>query len=758
MNRIPILAAVLLLPLAPLPARAAGGWDTFLRPYIWNDLLVEGDTLWAATGEAGLLRFDAARGTFSSSTREPNGLAGNDLSSLARDRSGRLWIGTNGAGLSRLDPDGSWGLINRFDGLRSDTVTTLTAAGDTVWIGTTRGIAFWDGREIAGTLPDGFNPSQFRSDWMTGIVQDGDSLWISTLDGIYWSRISDRFDPWNLENQNIGLGTPFLALVRSGDSLFTLTQAGAVLNRAMAPGNWVSIGSGSASLRPGLRIGTVRRLIADRGTVVAMSDSGIWRWRGTHWDEVFTRFASSVNPRVLFSAAVDGSGGIWAANAGGLRHRPAAGPDGQFAPMGPPGNFVLNVTTEGPRLYMSTLDQGVGRFDERGWRNWLSSLAPGSFTPCTLCDSTFRDPLYSFALLADSKGRKWFGQWQVGIEVLEDDVVPPRVTHNTYVPALTLRTNAWASAEDSSGTGVGGGIWFGMDTPQLGVLDPLGLVYFSEDGRDSLNLRPDSVTAMRGNKIHGLAVDRGGRVWVGYTGQGIQILTNWKPPLGQPVSIVTVSGSENFDVQGIVAHGDSVWVMTTRDVRLYNRSNAAFRDSVPLPAVPAALAVRPLEVGPDGTVYVGTTAGLRVIRAGGVVLDYSTANSPLAGNEVQAICVDRSSGTVWIGTSSGLNRWDPGYVAPPPPPPAQLSFRLYPNPAPLSALGIGLRIQSNAASVRGTIHDIGGRLVHRFDASGARPVIWNGRDTDGQVVRPGLYFVRVEAGTQTGVARIALVR
>ena len=104
----------------------------------------------------------ARSGTFVSRTREPGGLASNRLTSLAMDRSRRLWIGTRGGGASFLRADRStWGLVNAFDGLQSDTVTVLEANGDTIWIGTTRGIALWNGREIAGAFPDGVNPSPF---------------------------------------------------------------------------------------------------------------------------------------------------------------------------------------------------------------------------------------------------------------------------------------------------------------------------------------------------------------------------------------------------------------------------------------------------------------------------------------------------------------------------------------------------------------------------------------------------------------------
>src|SRR5258705_6996575 len=100
-------AALALVALAGLPGsgRAAGAWQTFLRPYRYIDLAPRGDTVWCATSEAGLVRFDRRTGKFSSLTRVPGELASNRLTALAFDRSGRLWVGTDGQGVSRLSAD-----------------------------------------------------------------------------------------------------------------------------------------------------------------------------------------------------------------------------------------------------------------------------------------------------------------------------------------------------------------------------------------------------------------------------------------------------------------------------------------------------------------------------------------------------------------------------------------------------------------------------------------------------------------------------
>src|SRR5205085_10383973 len=139
------LAAMLIALLAPAVVHAAGAWRTYLRPTVFTALLAEGDTVWCATRDAGLLRYTPSSGAFASFVREPNGLASNRVSSILHDRSGRLWVGTIGRGASVLSATGAtWSLVNAFDGLPSDSVNTLAAQGDTVWIATTRGLAVWD--------------------------------------------------------------------------------------------------------------------------------------------------------------------------------------------------------------------------------------------------------------------------------------------------------------------------------------------------------------------------------------------------------------------------------------------------------------------------------------------------------------------------------------------------------------------------------------------------------------------------------------
>lgn len=96
-------------------------------------ILREDGMLWVAT-RGGLARF---RNGVADSAGLPAQLDGQFLTSLLRDASGRLLIGSNERGLYRLHPDGSLEhLTTRAGNLAHDSIWALHEGADATWIGT----------------------------------------------------------------------------------------------------------------------------------------------------------------------------------------------------------------------------------------------------------------------------------------------------------------------------------------------------------------------------------------------------------------------------------------------------------------------------------------------------------------------------------------------------------------------------------------------------------------------------------------------
>lgn len=738
-----VLLSVLLLSSARVPtAHASGAWQTYLRMYTCTDLIPMRDTVWIATGEAGLLRYMRSENRFESYSREPGGIASNSLTALAYDRSGRLWVGTPGKGASRLAKDlTTWDLVNAFDGLPSDSITVLEADGDTMWIGTTRGIALWNGREIAGAVPDAGSPSPFSSNEVKGIVVSGDTLFVAVSDGIYLSRLSTSLATWTQVNAGL-FGTNVGGLASDGKDVFALAN-GATHRWNRASGQWaVSSGNGS-----------VRKLRDDFGRVLSLSSIGVYEWVVSQWLPIPGAPLGDNSSDGGAEMAFDPTNKAFASQ-GGLLWEQATPTWIKRRPPGPVGNNVQNILATEAKVYLATYDEGIDRLDANGWRNWTSTL-PSSPPP----DTTFITALFGFSLLRDRSGRIWVSSWDSAIETFDDSVSPPVFTHkfapdSTRNDSTRAHTYGWASAVDAAGY-----VYIGGDTNDRGTREPVGIDVYDPAGNYQVTWKTTNA-GLGDNQVRALEFDKDGVLWAGFPIGGVRYADLSGNPARDTIpTFKPIASTSTLEIFGLAAYGDSMWVLTTSNLLRFRVFKKELVSTLEIPAGPAARgAVRPIDVAPDGSVWLGTLEGIRHYKRGGATEDFRVDNSPLANNEVRAISVDQQTGVVWIGTAGGTNRFDPGFVVPVPPQLARLSFSIYPNPAWLTGAGIELRIQGNTTAYDGEIHDITGRRVRRFTANANGRVIWNGRDDDGALVSAGVYFVHARGGGRESTARVVVLR
>ncbi len=726
------------------PAHAAGAWQTYLRMYTCTDLIPMQDTVWIATGEAGLLRYLRSQDRFESYTREPGGLASNSLTALSYDRSGRLWVGTPGKGVSRLAKDlTSWDLVNAFDGLPSDSITVLEADGDTMWIGTTRGIALWNGREIAGSVPDLGTPSPFSSNDIKGIVVSGDTLFVAVTNGIYLSRLSTSLAVWTPVNTGL-FGLNVGGLASDGRDVFAVAN-GATHRWNRGAGQW-NVASGN---------GSVKKLRDDFGRVLSLSSLGVYQWVVNSWTLVGGAPLGDNTTDGGAEMAVDLTNKAFASQAGKLWEQ--ASPAWiQRRPPGPVGNDVTNLLATSTGTYVCTLQEGFGRIRNGEWRNWFGT------DPVVFSDTTFINANFTFSLVEDRQGRKYVGSWDRAIERFDDSISPPAFEHLFATPwtvdTLRKHTFGWASTVDDSGY-----VYIGFDTPDRGTLEPVGVDVYAPDGSLAINWKTNNAS-LGDNQVRALVVDQYNRMWIGFPGVGVRTasLNTTHPNRTKLPNFTAINSTTNLDIFGIAAYGDSVWVLTTSNLLRFRTSaagNPVLIATLEIPAGPAPRgAVRPIDVGLDGSVWVGTVDGVRRYKPGGGTEDYRVDNSPLSNTEVRAVSVEKATGAVWFGTASGMNRYDPAYVTPVPPQLQRLTFNVYPNPAWLTGAGMDLMIQGNATAYSGEIHDLTGRTLRRFTVSGNARTVWDGRDDDGNLVPAGVYFVHARGGGRESTARVVVLR
>ncbi len=140
--------------------------------------------VWVAPEGRGLSVLDPDHDGFRHYRKASHPQMGSDDVWAIASHDGALWFGTFGGGLHRLDADGT---ITRYmprdddpRSLPSDTVLSLSVDNDQrLWIGTTRGLARWTGRDFERVALPGETPAPM----IYSATPVGDSLWVGARSG-----------------------------------------------------------------------------------------------------------------------------------------------------------------------------------------------------------------------------------------------------------------------------------------------------------------------------------------------------------------------------------------------------------------------------------------------------------------------------------------------------------------------------------------------------------------------------------------------
>ncbi len=180
------------------------GWGTILD--IAED---ERGRLWLATPDE-LMIFDPAQQRYRSIHREklnPQSLNSNNLTRLLRDRSGVLWIGTNGYGLNLYDPKAEafftyrrpQDFTSRID--RFSITALMEDRQGNLWIGADV-LYRWNRRtgELKSFETDSDHPQDFGNTGSWSLLQDASGfIWLAGFEGVY------RYDPTSGSARRFGL-------------------------------------------------------------------------------------------------------------------------------------------------------------------------------------------------------------------------------------------------------------------------------------------------------------------------------------------------------------------------------------------------------------------------------------------------------------------------------------------------------------------------------------------------------------------------
>jgi ligand-binding sensor domain-containing protein len=773
-----IARVALLTGMAVLTAAAAvsapGDWNVYMDASSFTRVTAIGDSLWCGT-RGGILLFDMTDSTFTSFL-DGLELKSNDITAVTLDGRGSIWAAMRTAGVARIDDPGGAFSVRQYSealsGIVGDSVTCLLRVEDDIYYGCRGGAAkFYENIPAAEPVLtdslDGKSVNDMAWDGAAGL------LWVACGDGIA------SFDRATFDFEFYPLGEVLSVCVFEGE---VYCAAGAEI-RHLGDGSWPALGS---SLDPG-----PVAVAAGGGSLFCVNTAFVYRWNGTFWQGQesvalknlqLEEFRISWSQNILGALAVDAAGTPWV---GGFSEASSRGvylaglvPSGwmSFRMEGLSQNLVNEISCDvSGNIWASTGKYGISYRSTGG--DWISYTKIRS--------DVENDDALSFhennlALLYDSQGYLWCNSLTYDLDLID------------VGDALDKDDDIWAHISPGSGTitsnrfveaveGPGGNRWFLSDDGgfESGMW---GINIANRAGDDWMIVDPGSEPRMQGGNVFDCAFDDIG-VYVALRGYGVQYWrTNgfdW-PSLTSPlddtwVTILSESQLPSTDLWAIERGGDgSIWVGTSAGlVRYYQGAIDSF--TVKTSSGEEGLiggAVYDIEFDGGGNLWVATSKGInRIDREGNVTGAWTSALkwqdelqiiypedviSPLPDHVCRALAYDVAGGLLWIGTDNGLASFDVNEPVEVTLPMSEMI--LYPNPVHVTRGDDALRISRISGPVSVRVYTVEGGLVHEAEGVLEDEVAWDLLTLNGYIASSGIYIVRVEGEGGTSMRKVAVIR
>ena len=662
--------------------------------------------LWTGSQD-GLYRYNGAR--FQRFGLE-QGLPSTWVSALHAGADGRFWAGTR-EGVARLR-GGAFARVDASDGLPPAVVHGLaTSPSGRLWVASKLGLF----REI----PAGRDATTVRFElapgWPGG---EASAVWIDADDAAYASREGTlhRLAPsgaWEEVGPPSALGdAPILGIARDARRRLWIHSRTRLAVLAEGGKAW----DDRSCLLPSASSEGALSLDA-RGRLLVPTAGGVLRIDDDDADVVDQ--AHGLQTDESFAALEDREGSLWIASAGVQRLR-GRGVWTSFTPReGLPNDVVYSIGRDRDGGLWCGTDDGLARATSRGW-----SLVPGTRG-------------HSFRALRGAPDGAMWGGGSPG-ELLRVDAATDAVT---VIGARAGLPGAQIMGFDRDASGT---LW--VATRGRGL-------YRGDPARAPLRFEPYLLPGgSLEEEIDWVTTDAEGRVWIAGE-RGLALIAS-----GVATRFTTRDGLRANHVTGVLPRARGEVCVEYFDpiglscFHVYGAGLEKLRHVDAAMGLPSGK-VYSLGEDRDGRLWAGTAIGIARLGASLEVTDLFRRSDGTPGDDFDAMAfLGDTGGDVWVGTSTGLGRFDGAHDPGPPPPPrsilesVRLGDRALPEPFPDD-----VRLPYDRASLDVRFAALGfvneGRIVHevRLLGEGDR---WRPSDAPEQryaALRPGAYRFEVRA-------------
>jgi ligand-binding sensor domain-containing protein/signal transduction histidine kinase len=523
-----------------------------------------------------------------------------------------------------------------------------------MWFGTYNGLNRFDGYRFLSYKPEADNPYSIGGVFIYALFQDrSGALWIAVDEEL------DRFDPVTGRffhyranpNDPASLAGHVEHIAQDRDGMLWLATRNGLDRLDPVSGRFTHYRHDPGDPRS-LASDDVRYLLEDRqGTLWVATAAGPDAF-DPRTGKVIRHYPSSWHPP-LDRIYEDRSGTLWlcATRHGGLTSLdPKTGIFTTYIYFDEwpetPGLHECWGILEDQRgmMWLATRPDGVLKFDRRRREFTRYRNDPGN--PASLSSDGGE------SLMEDREGSIWIGTRDQGVDRFSSAPSPFTIYRNEPGNPNSLDQNfAYSVLEDSQGI-----FWIGTAN-RLNRLDRKTgrYTFYRHDPANPASIAADRVTAM--------VEDRAGYLWFATFGGGLNRFDRktgrfkaYRPEPGNPASL-----SHDHVLSLLLDHEGVLWAGTEDGLNRMDMRTGRFtvyRFNGPLDS----RMYRVLAEDRDGSIWMGTyEQGLqRLDVRTGTITAYKNdpkAGNSLSNNRVNALCIGHS-GTLWVGTQNGLNRFD----------------------------------------------------------------------------------------------------
>ena len=595
-----------------------------------------------------------------------DGLSMSSVYCIFQDSKGFMWFGTED-GLNKYD--GNNFRIYRAKPYDNNSISHKWTEiffednSGMLWLGSRGGLTRFDpaSGQFIQFVHDVSNPASLANDTVTTVIEDDNKrIWIGTLGGLnYFEKEMGQFEraSFSRNDESGGFGRINTLLLDESGRLWIGGEQGLIF--------WDAVTETFSKIPlaiPGHKDAAIHDMAIQDDILWLGTDKGLLKYHLINGSQEYLSWSNEegtpIDNQIIETVLPGKSGNVWFGTASGLFCFNSTDNTFKSVVKSFDTSNSMSINTAKPlfedaegAIWFGTFGLGMYKVEASGER--ITKYSYNSSDPESLSENAIN------CIYQDRAGTMWFGTFGAGISVFDPLAHKfALITHDPLNDNSLSSNFIWSVFEAKDDN-----IWIGTNNKGLNVYSPTTgrFTFYDHDENNPASLAATSV-----RKVY---QDSKGTIWVGTDGGGLDkfnpesgTFTHYKSKPDDPTTISNNSVRVIYEDQT-----GTYWVGTRNGLNRFNPETGKFKRYLHNPEDPNSIShnfvYSALYRDKEDNLWIGTYGGglnkMDILNETFTsYLHQSDERESLSDNIVFSIFED-GNGIFWIGTNSGLNRFDP---------------------------------------------------------------------------------------------------